>query len=102
MLKLDAVTKQFDHNIAVRNLTLDCEDNEFVVIFGPAGAGKSTTLKMIAGIVKPTKGHIYLHGHSMAGVPPENRNMSMVFENYALYAHLSVYDNLAFPLRAHS
>ncbi len=100
MLKLDAVTKRFGKTTAVRNLTLDCRDNEFLVIFGPAGAGKSTTLRMIAGIIKPDEGDIFVHGHSMAGVPPENRNMSMVFENYALYSHLTVFDNLAFPLKA--
>jgi multiple sugar transport system ATP-binding protein len=100
MLKLNAVTKRFGRTTAIQNLTLECQDNEFVVIFGPAGAGKSTTLRMIAGIIKPTQGEIHLHGHSLANVPPENRNMSMVFENYALYSHLSVFDNLAFPLRA--
>lgn len=101
MLKLDSVTKRFGKTVAVQQLTLDCAINEFVVIFGPAGAGKSTTLRLIAGIIKPSEGDIYLHGHSLMGVPPENRNMSMVFENYALYSHLTVYDNLAFPLRAH-
>lgn len=101
MLKLDSVTKRFGKTVAVQQLTLDCAINEFVVIFGPAGAGKSTTLRLIAGIIKPSEGDIYLHGHALTGVPPENRNMSMVFENYALYSHLTVYDNLAFPLRAH-
>jgi multiple sugar transport system ATP-binding protein len=71
-----------------------------VVIFGPAGAGKSTTLNLIAGITDPTEGEIFLNGNLMNRVPPEHRNMSMVFENYALYSHLTVFENLAFPLRA--
>ena len=100
MLKLDSVTKKFGKTVAVHQLSLECAENEFVVIFGPAGAGKSTTLRLIAGIIRPTEGDISLYGHSLDGVAPENRNMSMVFENYALYSHLSVFDNLAFPLKA--
>ncbi|MBK9124528.1 MAG: ABC transporter ATP-binding protein [Chloroflexi bacterium] len=100
MLELRAVTKKYGAKTAVRNLSLQCHENEFIVIFGPAGAGKSTTLNLIAGITDPTKGEIYLNGHDMNRVPPEHRNMSMVFENYALYSHMTVYNNLAFPLRA--
>ncbi|MCL4250783.1 MAG: ABC transporter ATP-binding protein [Anaerolineae bacterium] len=101
MLELRSVTKKYGHKIAVNNLNIECLPNEFVVIFGPAGAGKTTTLNLIAGITDPTSGEIFLNGHSMNRVPPEHRNMSMVFENYALYSHLTVFNNLAFPLRAH-
>ncbi len=100
MLELDSVTRKFEKTIAVDKLSLQLKDQEFLVIFGPAGAGKSTTLRLIAGIIQPTKGDILFNGHSMKDVPPENRNMSMVFENYALYSHMSVYENMAFPLRS--
>jgi ABC-type sugar transport system ATPase subunit len=100
MLELDSVTRKFEKTVAVDKLSLQLKDREFLVIFGPAGAGKSTTLRLIAGIIQPTRGDIIFNGHSMKDVPPENRNMSMVFENYALYSHMSVYENMAFPLRS--
>ncbi len=100
MLELRSLTKKFGKTVAVNNLSIACKEREFLVIFGPAGAGKTTTLRLIAGILKPTNGEIYFKGQSLMDVPPEQRNMSMVFENYALYSHLSVYENLAFPLRA--
>jgi len=100
MIELQAITKRFGTTMAVTNLSFDVAEREFVVLFGPAGAGKTTTLRLIAGIVEPTYGDILVNGNSLNGVPPEKRNFSMVFENYALYSHLSVFDNLAFPLRA--
>ncbi len=100
MLELDSITKRFDDTVAVNKLSLQVKDQEFLVIFGPAGAGKSTTLRLIAGVLKPTHGEIRYNGRSYNDVPPEHRNMSMVFENYALYSHMTVYDNLAFPLHA--
>lgn len=100
MLELRGVTKKFGNKVAVKNLSLQGIESEFIVVFGPAGAGKSTTLNLIAGILAPTEGEIYVNGFLMNGVPPEHRNMSMVFENYALYSHLTVFENLAFPLRA--
>ncbi|TEU20690.1 MAG: ABC transporter ATP-binding protein [Anaerolineales bacterium] len=100
MLELRSLTKKFGKTVAVNNLSITCKEREFLVIFGPAGAGKTTTLRLIAGILKPTSGEVSFNGQPLAGVPPEGRNMSMVFENYALYSHLSVYENLAFPLRA--
>lgn len=100
MLELDTISKRFDDTIAVNKLSLQVKDQEFLVIFGPAGAGKSTTLRLIAGVIKPTHGEIRFNGRSYTDVPPEYRNMSMVFENYALYSHMSVYDNMAFPLKA--
>ena len=101
MIEFKGVTKRFGTNLAVRNLSYKCREREFVVIFGPAGAGKSTILRMIAGIVKPTYGELYYDDETLKGVPPEKRNFSMVFENYALYSHLTNFENLAFPLRAH-
>ncbi len=100
MIELRGVTKRFGAMLAVRNLSFQCGEEQFMVIFGPAGAGKSTTLRMIAGVAEPTYGEIWFRNRLLKGVPPERRNFSMVFENYALYSHLSVFDNLAFPLRA--
>lgn len=100
MLELRSVTKKFGQTTAVNNLNFSTQESEFIVIFGPAGAGKTTTLNLVAGIVLPTEGDILLKGQSLKGVPPEHRNMSMVFENYALYSHLTVFENIAFPLRA--
>lgn len=100
MLELRNVSKRYGKTQAVKDLNLTCADGEFVVIFGPAGAGKSTILRLIAGISPLTKGEIWYNGQNLSGLPPEHRNMAMAFENYALYSHLTVFDNLAFPLRA--
>ncbi len=100
MLELRNITKYYGKTRAVHDLSISCQEGEFLVIFGPAGAGKSTTLRLIAGISPLDKGEIWFRGHNLNGVPPENRNMAMAFENYALYSHLTVYENLAFPLRA--
>lgn len=100
MLELDNVVKRFGPSIAVNGVSLDLGEREFVVILGPAGAGKSTTLRLIAGLIEPTSGEIRFRGRSLRGVPPEARNFSMVFENYALYSHRTVFENLAFPLHA--
>jgi multiple sugar transport system ATP-binding protein len=100
MLKLKGITKRFGTLFAVKNLSFDVNECEFVVLFGPAGAGKTTTLRLIAGIAKENYGDILFNGQSLNRVPPEKRNFSMVFENYALYSHLTVFENLAFPLRA--
>lgn len=100
MLELRSLTKRFGRTVAINNLEIACKEREFLVLFGPAGAGKTTTLRLIAGVLDPTSGEVRFRGQSLTGVPPEHRNMSMAFENYALYSHLSVYENLAFPLRA--
>jgi multiple sugar transport system ATP-binding protein len=100
MIELRGVTKRFGTTLALRNLSFECQERQFVVVFGPAGAGKSTTLRLIAGIAEPNYGDIWFRGNSLKGVPPERRGFSMVFENYALYSHLTVFENLAFPLRA--
>lgn len=86
--------------LAVDDLTLECHDREFVAILGPSGAGKTSTLKMIAGIERLDEGQIFIDGKDVTDLPPQVRNVSMVFEGYALYPHLTVRENLAFPLRA--
>ena len=101
MIELRDVTKRYGlSTFGVRNLDFEVRDQEFLVIYGPSGAGKTTTLKLMAGIIKPTTGDILRDGQSLLNVAPESRDMAMAFENYALYSHMSVYDNLAFPLRA--
>jgi multiple sugar transport system ATP-binding protein len=101
MITLKNVSKRYTPTaFGVRDLNFEIRDQEFLVIYGPSGAGKSTTLKLLAGIIKPTAGDIERDGQSLLEVAPESRDMAMAFENYALYSHMSVRENLAFPLRA--
>ncbi|MFV0476011.1 MAG: ABC transporter ATP-binding protein [Pikeienuella sp.] len=86
--------------VALRRLNLEINRGEFFVLYGPAGAGKSTVLNLLAGLTKPTTGDVRRDGESIVHLPPERRQAAMAFENYALYSHLSVAENLAFPLRA--
>lgn len=99
-IQLEGVTRRYGRTTAINHLSLDVKDNEFFVLFGPAGAGKTTTLKCIAGSEFPQEGLVKIDGRIVNLVEPSDRNVSMVFENYALYPHLSVYDNIAFPLRS--
>ncbi len=99
-IELDGVTKRYGKNTALDNVSLTVEDNEFLVLFGPAGAGKTTLLKTIAGVEFPQKGLVKIGGEIVNHVEPMHRNVSMVFENYALYPHMSVYDNIASPMRS--
>jgi multiple sugar transport system ATP-binding protein len=103
-IELENITKRYrgmrEDSAAVDHLNLDIKDNEFFVLFGPAGAGKTTTLKLIAGIEFPNEGLVKIGDEIVNLIEPMHRNVSMVFENYALYPHLSVYDNIAFPMRS--
>ena len=85
--------------VAVNDACLEIEDREFVVLVGPSGCGKSTTLRMVAGLEEISKGSIYIDGRKINDVPPKNRDIAMVFQNYALYPHMSVYENMAFGLQ---
>jgi iron(III) transport system ATP-binding protein len=85
---------------AVDSVSFSIKEGEFVTLIGPSGCGKSTTLRMIAGFLKPTKGDIFLEGKSITDLGPEQRNIPMVFQNYALFPHLNVYENIAYGLRA--
>src|SRR3954462_5228748 len=84
---------------AVNDVSLEIEDREFVVFVGPSGCGKSTTLRMIAGLEEISKGDISIGDRRINDVPPKDRDIAMVFQNYALYPHMSVYDNMAFGLK---
>ncbi|WP_027052676.1 ABC transporter ATP-binding protein [Mesorhizobium erdmanii] len=94
------VTKSFGEHVAVNGLDLHIEDGEFVVLLGPTGAGKTTTLRLIAGLERPDTGTIEIGGHNATTLSPAERDTAFVFQQYSLYPHLSVFDNLAFPLRS--
>src|SRR5918911_2087486 len=97
---LEEVTKVFGEDVvAVDKMNLDIPDGEFVVLVGPSGCGKSTTLRMIAGLEDITGGSIAIDGRVVNHLQPKDRDVAMVFQNYALYQHMSVRDNLAFGLR---
>jgi multiple sugar transport system ATP-binding protein len=99
-LKLKEVSKRFGDVEAVRDLSLSVADGELVVLLGPTGAGKTTTLRVIAGLERPDMGDVFIDGRIVTGQPPAQRDVAYVFQQYSLYPHLTVYDNLAFPLRS--
>jgi multiple sugar transport system ATP-binding protein len=94
------VGKRFGAVEAIRNLSLSIADGEFVVLLGPTGAGKTTTLRLIAGLERPDQGGVVIRGRDVTAELPAERDVAFVFQQYSLYPHLSVYDNLAFPLRS--
>jgi multiple sugar transport system ATP-binding protein len=96
---LNKLVKHYDATPAVRGIDLDIADKEFVVLVGPSGCGKSTTLRMIAGLEDITDGEVLIGGSVVNDVPPKDRDIAMVFQNYALYPHMSVYENMSFGLR---
>ena len=99
-VKLTNVKKVYDNNVvAVHDFNLDIHDKEFVVFVGPSGCGKSTTLRMIAGLEDISGGTVEIDGEVVNDLQPKDRNIAMVFQNYALYPHMTVYDNIAFSLR---
>lgn len=97
-IRIDHITKKFDQLTAIRDLSFQCRDGEFVVVLGKPGAGKTTLLRLLSGIDEPTSGEIYFGSKLINGVPPEKRNVAMAFETYALYPHISVRQNLLSPL----
>ncbi len=96
---LENVTKHFGDVVAVDEVSIDVQDREFLVLVGPSGCGKSTTLRMVAGLEELTDGDIYIGDRLVNDVAPKDRDIAMVFQSYALYPHMSVYDNLAFGLK---
>lgn len=98
-LKLDRLHKSFDRTTVVDNLSAEISVGEFFTIVGPSGCGKTTTLRMLAGFEKPTRGRIILDGRDVQNVPPYKRNVNTVFQNYALFPHYKVFDNVAYGLR---
>jgi spermidine/putrescine transport system ATP-binding protein len=98
-VELSGVTKRFGEFVAVGDLTLEIYEGEFFSLLGPSGCGKTTTLRMIAGFEEPNEGEISVAGESMRGVPPYKRPVNTVFQSYAIFPHLNVFDNVAFGLR---
>src|SRR5688572_33326026 len=95
----DHVYKRFGDVVAVNDLSLQVRDGEFLVLVGPSGCGKTTALRMLAGLEEQTSGDIFIGERRVNDVAPKDRDIAMVFQNYALYPHMSVYDNIAFGLK---
>jgi len=98
-IRLVEVTKRFDDVVAVDSLSLEIDRGSFFALLGPSGCGKTTTLRMIGGFEQPTEGAIYLGEHEVSGLPAYKRDVNTVFQSYALFPHLSVFENVAFGLR---
>lgn len=99
-VKLENVSKIYPNNVvAVKDATFEVKDGEFMVLLGPSGCGKTTTLRMIAGLEDVTSGYIYIDNKIVNDIPPKDRDIAMVFQNYALYPHMTVYENMAFGLK---
>ncbi|MGH2375947.1 MAG: ABC transporter ATP-binding protein, partial [bacterium] len=96
---LENITKKFGSVTAVNNVSLEIPDRQFTVLVGPSGCGKTTALRLVAGLEEATAGNIYIGDRVVNDVAPKDRDIAMVFQNYALYPHMSVYDNMAFGLR---
>ena len=97
-VRIDNVTKKFGHTTAVSNFSAELEDGHLICLLGPSGCGKSTLLNMLCGIVPVTEGKIFFDDKDVTALPPDQRNIGMVFQNYALYPHMTVSENISFPL----
>lgn len=100
VLRYENVTKSYGRVVAVDDMSFETTDGEFLVILGPSGAGKTTTLKIADGLVNPNRGNVFLDGENITKQPPYRRDIAITFENYALYPHMTVFDNMAYPLRS--
>jgi len=98
-ITLQHLTKSFGNSLVVDDLSLDVNDGEFVVLLGPSGCGKTTTLRMIAGLEQPSSGDIVIDSQRVNALPPQRRDVAMVFQSYALYPHMTIAENIAYPLR---
>ena len=98
-IRFDGVSKRFGTVQAVRDLSLHVADGEFLALLGPSGCGKTTALRMLCGLETPTAGRIHLDGRDITDLSPGDRDLAMVFQSYALYPHMSVFDNISFGLR---
>src|ERR671926_1540049 len=97
---MDGISKRFaDGFEAVKDMNLDVQDGEFMILVGPSGCGKSTALRMVAGLEEITDGELRIGGETVNALPPKDRDVAMVFQNYALYPHMSVRDNMGFALK---
>jgi spermidine/putrescine transport system ATP-binding protein len=99
IIQLDKINKSFDSQLILDGFNLDVKKNEFLTLLGPSGCGKTTTLRIIGGFEKPDSGHVYFDGKNITTRPPYERNINTVFQKYALFTHLNVFENIAFGLR---
>lgn len=99
IIELKNITKSFDGEVVLDHIDLDIYDNEFLTLLGPSGCGKTTTLRLIGGFTTPDEGDIIFMGENINELPPYKRNVNTVFQRYALFPHLNVFENVAFPLR---
>ena len=99
IVEIKNITKSFDGEVVLDNINLDIYDNEFITLLGPSGCGKTTTLRIIGGFETADTGEVIFMGKEISGVPPHKRNVNTVFQRYALFPHLNVFENVAFPLR---
>src|SRR5262245_39245923 len=98
-LTIDGITKRFGGKVAVDRLSLTARDGEFVVLLGPSGCGKSTLLRVVAGLEEPDAGSVRMGGRDITRLEPRDRDLAMVFQRYALYPHMTVAGNMAYPLK---
>ena len=98
-LELKNITKKFGNNTILNNVSLTVEPGEFLVLVGPSGCGKSTLLRIISGLESVTSGEVLINGKNATKTEPQNRDIAMVFQSYALYPHMNVYENMAFSLK---
>lgn len=98
-LRIEGLTKRYGNMNALDEFSLKVDSGQFMVLLGPSGCGKTTAVRCIAGLVNPTSGHIYIGDQMVNHLPPKDRDVAMVFQNYALYPHMIVYNNIAFPLK---
>src|SRR6516225_3397205 len=98
-LTLDRLEKRYGDHVAVASVSLGITDGEFVSLLGPSGCGKTTILRMVAGLIEPTSGRILIDDRDVTRLPPNKRNIGLVFQSYALFPHMTVFENVAFGLR---
>ncbi|MEG0398413.1 MAG: ATP-binding cassette domain-containing protein, partial [Cetobacterium sp.] len=99
IIELKGLSKEYDNHNALKSIDLYVRRNEFITLLGPSGCGKTTTLRLIGGFELPTSGQILFEGKDIASLPPHKRNVNTVFQKYALFPHLNIYENIAFGLR---
>lgn len=98
MLRLEGISKSYSNNLILDQISFELRQGEFLVIVGPSGCGKTTLMRIIAGLEKASQGQLYINNQLSTDLPPQERNLAMVFQNYALYPHKTIFDNIAFPL----
>ena len=99
IIQFKNIVKDFDGQIVLKGIDLDIYENEFVTLLGPSGCGKTTLLRILGGFIEPTEGHVIFDGQDILKLPPHKRELNTVFQKYALFPHMNVYDNIAFGLK---